>query len=130
MSKLVSTRRQFVQSLPALLSLGVLTQVSVAANAEERRRPKKADGKSGELPLVDPATDSMAKSVNYVHDHKDMNKAELKTERSGVKWDAQFCSGCTLMVAIPGKTDVVGCTLFSGKAVKAKGWCSSWAKKA
>ncbi len=130
MSKVNSGRRLFVQSLPAFVGIAAFAGTALA---EERRRAKKADAggaaAGGGLTPVNPATDAMAKSVNYVDNHKDMTKAELKTDRQGVKWDQQFCNGCQLHVVIPGQTERVGCTLFSGKSVAAKGWCSSWAKK-
>jgi hypothetical protein len=130
MSKLNPSRRLFVQSLPVLAGVAALGSL---ANAEERRRAKKADGAAAggkpALVPVNPATDAMAKSVNYVEVHADMKKAELKTERQGVKWDEQFCNNCQLNVVIAGQTERMGCTLFSGKSVAAKGWCSSWAKK-
>lgn len=128
------SRRQFVKNLSGLVSFGVLAGFqSGALAAEERRRGKKpeagATAAGGSLPMVDPATDPMAKSVNYAPSHADVKKAELKTERQGVKWDQQFCDGCGLHQPIAGKKDVVTCTLFQGKGVHAKGWCSSWAKK-
>ena|SRR3989442_1536454 len=41
----------------------------------------------------------------------------------------QTCNNCQLYQGKP--TDpVAGCTLFGGKQVPAKGWCSAWVKKA
>lgn len=128
----MTSRRQILKSIPAVVGLGLLGTASLAS-AEQRRRPKKGDaaGASGAaaLPPVDPATDPMAKSVNYVEKHADLKKAELKTERQGVPWDKQFCNNCQLHTVLPGTTERVGCTLFSGKSVNAIGWCGSWAKK-
>lgn len=133
----MNSRRQFVQKVVAVIGTAYLTGVSQSALAEEeRRRPKKdagggAAGDAG-LPLVDPANDPMAKSVNYVEKHADLKKPELKTERQGVKFEGQYCKGCQLYTAAgkKGSADVGKCTLFSGKLVKADGWCASWSKKA
>lgn len=126
----MTTRRQLLKSLPAVVGLGLLGTSSFAS-AQERRRAKKADAgeAAGTLAPVDPAKDPMAKSVNYVEKHADLKKAELKTERQGVQWEKQYCKDCQLHTVIPGQTARVGCTLFSGKSVAAEGWCSSWAKK-
>ena len=126
----MTTRRQLLKTLPAIVGVGLLGGASLAS-AQERRRAKKADagGAAGALPPVDPAKDPMAKSVNYVEKHADMKKAELKTERQSVAWDKQFCNNCQLHTVVAGQTGRVGCTLFSGKTVAAEGWCSSWAKK-
>ncbi|MCL4167585.1 UNVERIFIED_CONTAM: hypothetical protein GTU68_056539 [Idotea baltica] len=40
----------------------------------------------------------------------------------------QSCSSCTLYTS---KSDTAGtCTIFAGKQVSAKGWCTAYAKKA
>lgn len=125
MSEIKATRRQFVQGL-SVATVGVLAGVGTQALAAEGRGAKPA---AGGAPMVDAKTDPVAKSVNYVTDHKEIKDAKLKTDRQGVKFEAQFCKDCMLASAIAGKTDAVNCTLFAGKAVAATGWCTSWAKK-
>jgi High potential iron-sulfur protein len=127
-------RRSFVSAAVGVLALGGLT-----AQAEERKRTKKdsgtaAGGAGGDLalPMVDAATDPMAKSVNFAKDHKDVTKADIKVEKQGVSFEKQHCSGCMLYSGV-GKKDgaAVGkCTLFAGKLVSENSWCTSWAKKA
>lgn len=128
----MTSRRQLLKTLPAVVGLGLLGSASLVS-AQERRRPKKGDAggaaAGGATPPVDPAKDPMAKSVNYVEKHADLKKPELKTERQGLKWEEQFCKNCQLHTILPGTTERMGCTLFSGKSVAADGWCSSWAKK-
>ncbi len=133
MKKAGSTqRRQFLKN--SIGVLGAITLVGLSAHAEEERRRKKPEGgqaAGGGDPLVDPATDPMAKSTNYVAKRDDLKKAELKTDRQGVKFADQGCKGCMLFSA-PSKKDgkeVGKCTLFAGKLVEAGGWCSSWSKK-
>lgn len=130
-----SERRQFLKESMGVLGATLL--VGISAQAEEERRRKKpeaaADAKGGDadLPLVDPATDPMAVSTNYVTKHANMKKADLKTERQGVKFEDQTCAKCMLYTAAgkKGGKEVGKCTLFAGKLVEAGGWCSTWSKK-
>jgi hypothetical protein len=69
-------------------------------------------------PMVDPATDPIAKSLNYA-----CEGAKATGHRAG-----EFCKNCQLYTANPdGKTGA--CQLFVGKRVCADGWCSSYTKK-
>lgn len=58
-----------------------------------------------------------AKGFFYVESHKDITKADLKTDRSGVKFEQQTCSNCALF-------NNESCPLFAGKKVKATAWCN------
>lgn len=109
----------------------VAALVPAIATAEQKKKKGGAAAAGGDLPLVTPGA-GMAASVNYVHAHADMKKAELKTVRSGVAFDKQFCENCMLYSkhGTQGGEEVGKCTLFQGQVVKAKGWCNSWAKKA
>ncbi len=108
-------RRHFLQIAGAALALPVLGQLlSKNANAEGR-------GGAAAGNYVDPKSDQ-AKGFFYVESHKDITKADLKTDRSGVKFEQQTCSNCALF-------NNESCPLFAGKKVKATAWCNSWAKK-
>lgn len=109
-------RRHFLQIAGAALALPVLGQfLSKKANAEGR------GGGAAASNFVDPKSDQ-AKSFFYVENHKDITKADLKKERSGVKFEQQTCSNCALF-------NNGTCPLFAGKQVKPTAWCNSWAKK-
>jgi hypothetical protein len=66
-------------------------------------------------PLLDPGS-AEAKAVKYV---EDASKASGATAGSR-------CANCGLYQGPDGSTEGP-CQLFAGKAVKAAGWCSSWA---
>jgi hypothetical protein len=68
--------------------------------------------------------DATAKALGYVHDAAKVDKAKYPKFAAG-----QNCANCQLF---QGKsTDAwAGCPIFPGKQVAAKGWCSSWVKKA
>lgn len=125
----LDSRRSFLTMLGLT---GIALLGSQKLFAEEKRRAKKpgAGGDAG-LPLVEPGK-GMAANMNYQHKHSDVKSADLKIVRSGVPFDKQYCDGCMLYASAgkQGGEDVGKCTLFAGQVVKAKGWCSSWAKKA
>lgn len=129
-----SSRRDFFKQSFSMLGLATILPLFIGktANAEERRKAKAADaGKAGEPEMVKPGV-GMAASVNYVANGKDVKDAKLKTERQGVAFEKQNCSGCMLYKTLKGAGDseVGSCQLFPNQAVSAKGWCTSWAKKA
>jgi High potential iron-sulfur protein len=66
-----------------------------------------------ELPLIS-EQDAAAKAVHYVED-----ASRAKAATSGAD-----CSNCSIYGATSAAQGT--CTLFSGKLVKATGWCSSW----
>ena len=75
------------------------------------------------LPMVEKG-DAQAVVFGYVDDATQADKAKFKNYVSG-----SACSNCALYQGMAG--DVAGgCPLFAGKHVAAKGWCTSWAKKA
>lgn len=68
-------------------------------------------------------SDAQAKSLGYVADATKTDKAKYPKYAAG-----QVCSGCALW---QGKAaEAGGCSIFPGKQVAAKGWCSAYAKKA
>lgn len=64
--------------------------------------------------------DPMAKALNYVHDAGTVDAAKRFSDR--------YCNNCALYA---GGTDDewAGCSIFPGKAVAGRGWCSAWAPK-
>jgi len=53
----------------------------------------------------------------------DATKAPNRKDKTAV------CANCSLYTGKAGAADGP-CTIFGGKLVNAKGWCSAWAKKA
>jgi len=65
-------------------------------------------------------SDPTAAALNYKMD---------ATKASNRKDNTAFCSNCNLYTGKPGAVDGP-CTIFGGKLVTAKGWCTAWVKKA
>ena len=51
------------------------------------------------------------------------------TKAGNRKDNTAVCSNCTLYSGKPGASDGP-CSVFGGKLVNAKGWCTAWVKKA
>ena len=65
--------------------------------------------------------DPMAKALNYVHDARTADAAKRFSDR--------YCYNCALYAG--GADDEwAKCSIFPGKLVAGKGWCSAWAPKA
>jgi hypothetical protein len=65
-------------------------------------------------------TDPIAVALTY---KMDATKAANRQDKTAL------CSNCNLYTGKPG--DAEGpCTIFGGKLVTAKGWCTGWTKKA
>jgi hypothetical protein len=98
------TRRSFIQIVPVA---GVALLGARVAYADD----------------VKP-TDPQAVALGYVSDATKADKAKYPKYAAG-----QDCANCQLYQGKAG--DATGpCPLFAGKNVAAKGWCSSWVKKA
>lgn len=68
--------------------------------------------------------DSQAVALGYVDDATQVDKVKFTSYVPGSQ-----CNNCALYLGKAG--DEAGpCPLYAGKRVAAKGWCSSWAKKA
>mgnify|MGYP000119675960 CR=1 FL=1 len=108
--KTVSTppisRRQFVQS-------ATVTAVLAASPLAVR------NATASELPRVS-EDDPTAKALNYVHDAGTVDAAMRPSDR--------YCNNCALYAGTPDE-EWAGCSIFPGKAVAGKGWCSVWAQK-
>ena len=121
-------RRDFLKLM--LVAAGAATVLPQLAIAEERRRGGSAAA-AGDPPLVEPGKGAAA-SLNYVHKQSDIKDESLKKERQGMPFAKQNCANCQLYTANgkKGADDVGKCSIFPNQVVKAKGWCTSWAKKA
>jgi len=98
------SRRRLLQRLALGVSLAPVAAATLRAKADE-----------AELPLL-PVSAPEAKAVHYVEDAK---------AAKGAAPDAN-CANCGLYQGADGSAQGP-CQLFPGKAVKAAGWCSSWA---
>ena len=68
--------------------------------------------------------DAQAIALGYVEDATKADTTRFKNYAPG-----NLCSNCALYQGKAG--EMAGpCPLFAGKNVTAKGWCTSWAKKA
>jgi len=71
-----------------------------------------------DMPMVD-ESDPLAQSLGYMCD----------ASKNPKHVEGQFCQGCQLYTGAAG-SEAGPCTLFPGKQVCAKGWCTSFIKKA
>ena len=102
----MKSRRQFLlQSIPAVLSVGVILR----ANAD--------------TPHLDEAAPA-ASALGYKHDASKVDSKKYPAYAAG-----KNCANCTLY---QGKASDAwaSCAAMGGKQVNAKGWCMAWAKKA
>jgi hypothetical protein len=77
----------------------------------------------GAVQKVDPK-DPQAVSLGYIEDTTKVDKKKFP------KHDVtQRCDNCQFYITAQEQGDMAPCTIFGGKAVAAKGWCSAWAKK-
>lgn len=103
----MSTRRHFITTLP--MACASLAAVHTAQAAE--------------LPMVS-EKDAQAAALGYVADATKADKTKYPKYAAG-----QQCSGCALYLSKAGEP-AGACPLFAGRQVAAKGWCSTFAKKA
>ncbi len=88
--------------------------------------PKQAFADAGLPKLAE--DDPMAIGVGYKNDAATIDTVKYP-KRAGEEGAKQLCENCALY---SGETDAEWgkCTIFAGKQVNAKGWCSVWAPKA
>jgi len=101
-----------------LLKIGTLTVAAAAVGSYARSAA--AQGAPQRLDEKDP----QAQALGYQHDAAKVDKAKFKNYQAG-----QTCANCQQYQGKP-KDEWGGCTIFPGKQVNAKGWCSAWVKKA
>lgn len=73
---------------------------------------------------LDPA-DPQAVSLGYTEDTTTADKKKYPKHDN-----SQVCSNCQFYQTAQEQGDYAPCTIFGGKGVAAKGWCSAWVKKA
>jgi hypothetical protein len=104
-------RRRFIKISAAGLA------VAPFANALLGGTAKAADAKAAEkLSETDPTAAALSYKI-------DATKAPARKDKTA------FCDNCNLYSGKPGAPDGP-CSIFGGKLVAAKGWCSAWVKKA
>ncbi len=96
---------------------------ALASRAGTSLAQTKAQDKKGALPQLD-EKDPMAQALGYIHDATKVDKAKFKQYAAG-----QTCVNCQQYQGKPSDA-WAPCTIFPGKQVAGKGWCSVWVKKA
>lgn len=133
----MTTRRRFIQTVP-LSGVALLVACSdkapppaaapasppAAAPAPPPAAPAAPPAPVATGPMVDSSADPTAQALGYVSDAGKVDKTKYPNHGAG-----QACSSCALYQGAAG-ADAGPCPLFAGKQVSAKGWCSSYAKKA
>lgn len=100
------TRRVFVKTAGAFTALGAASLNSPQAQAEAPQR-------------LDEGSD-MAKALNYKHDAQTVDAAMRASDR--------YCYNCALFAGT--EDDAwAGCSIFPGKSVAGRGWCSAWSPR-
>ena len=97
-------------------------KLSLAAGAVPAALAASGAASAADLPHVDPK-DPTAAALGYVEDTAKADGTKYPNHKPD-----QVCAGCNLAQGTSG--DWRPCTIFPGKAVAAKGWCSAWVKKA
>jgi hypothetical protein len=102
----MTTRRQFVQTIPAaaLSLVAARNAYAQAAKLEE--------------------TDAIAVSLGYRHDAGKVDAKKFPSFAAG-----RNCANCQLYQSKAGEA-WGACSAVGGKLVNAKGWCVAWVKKA
>jgi hypothetical protein len=101
-----SSRRRFIKISTAALAAAPFASVLLSGDAQAAEVLSEAD--------------PTAAALGY---KMDATKAPNRKDKTSV------CGDCSLYTGKPGAADGP-CTIFGGKLVNAKGWCSAWAKKA
>ena len=102
-----------------VLRMGSIAMVAVAAGTVLGSRRAAA----AEPPKLD-EKDAQAQALGYRHDATKVDRKKFATYQTG-----QACANCQQFQGKAG-ADWAPCTIFQGKEVNAKGWCSAWVKKA
>lgn len=142
----MTTRRQLIQSIPAIPLMTVAGATALLAACGDKKAPEvaapvitppapaPAPAPVAEAPAPAPAP---ATATGPLLDEKDPQAVALgyvavAATADKVKFpkyaDGQACSNCSLYLGAAAEQG--GCPLFPGKQVLAKGWCSAYAKKA
>ncbi|MFN5350877.1 MAG: high-potential iron-sulfur protein [Polaromonas sp.] len=141
----MTTRRQLIQSIPALPLITTAGAAALLAACGDKKpaelaapapatAPAPAPEPVAAAPAPAPATatatgplvdekDAQAAALGYVAVAAKADKAKFSNYSDG-----QACSNCSLYQG--GVADQGGCPLYPGKQVLAKAWCSAYNKKA
>jgi hypothetical protein len=100
------TRRLFVRTAGVFTALGATSLGSVQARADELQRLSEDS--------------DMARALNYKHDAQTVDAAMRASDR--------YCYNCALFAGA--EDDAwAGCSIFPGKSVAGRGWCSAWSPR-
>ena len=144
----MTTRRQLIQSIPAipLLTAAGATALLAACGKKETAEvaaPTPAPAPAAEpapaaAPVAEaPAAPAATVATGPLVDEKDaaaigLGYVAVATKADKAKFpkyaDGQQCSNCSLYQG--GAAEQGGCPLFAGKQVVSKAWCSAYNKKA
>jgi hypothetical protein len=102
-----------------ILKAGSVALAAIAAGTVLNQRRAAA----AEAPKLD-EKDPQAQALGYRHDATKVDHKKFATYQPG-----QACANCQQFQGKAG-ADWAPCTIFQGKDVNAKGWCSAWVKKA
>jgi hypothetical protein len=102
-----------------ILRIGSITIATVAAGGALVPKSSAA----AEPPRLE-EKDAQARALGYRHDASKVDRKKFATYQPG-----QACGNCQQFQGKAG-ADWAPCTIFPGKEVNAKGWCSAWVKKA
>jgi hypothetical protein len=98
-------------------------KLSLAAGAMPAILAAAGGASAADLPHLD-EKDPTATALGYTSDTTKTDDKKFPNHKPD-----QMCSGCNLAQGNP--TDAWRpCTIFPGKSVNSKGWCSAWVKKA
>ena len=103
----MTSRRDFIRIVPLAGAALLAGRASFGADA----------------PPLDPK-DPKAVALGYVPDATHANKAKFPSYAAGHE-----CANCLQFKGQAGAASGP-CTIFGGKQVSAKGWCSAWVKRA
>lgn len=129
-----TSRRRFIEITPfaGLALVGACSlkpepaapAATSAPPAPSRPEPTPAPAvNTAVLPMLD-EKDAQAVALGYVEDATKADTTRFKNYVTGNQ-----CSNCALYLGKAGEA-ADPCPLFAGKNVTAKGWCTSWVKKA
>ncbi len=139
----MTTRRQLIQSIPALPLITTAGAAALLAACGDKKPAEVAAAAPAPAPAPAPVAaapapaPAPAAATGPLVDEKDVQAAALGYVAVAAKADkakfpkyadGQMCSNCSLYQG--GAADQGGCPLFPGKQVLAKAWCSAYNKKA
>jgi hypothetical protein len=109
----MNTRRIFLRSISGLAAASAVgVPIGSMAQAAKAPAPKLSE------------SDPQATALGYVDDTSRADQKKFPKHAN-----SQQCSGCQLYQG-QATDPTAPCTIFAGKQVAAKGWCSAWVKKA